>query len=53
LLMTRLPSMNDLDRKRSILNYATATRSQFIKLLVLTRWAKKAKQIYHCQVGFK
>ncbi|KAG0050123.1 mediator complex subunit [Gryganskiella cystojenkinii] len=49
-----LPSMNDEQRKLHILDYALSKREQFIKLLVLTKWAKSAPKIQQCQniVGF-
>ncbi|KAF9188419.1 mediator complex subunit, partial [Haplosporangium sp. Z 11] len=49
-----LPSMNDTQRKLQILDYALSKREQFIKLLVLTKWAKNAKKFQQCQniVGF-
>ncbi|GJJ75588.1 mediator of RNA polymerase II transcription subunit 14 [Entomortierella parvispora] len=49
-----LPSMDDAQRKLHILEYALSKREQFIKLLVLTKWAKSAPKIQQCQniVGF-
>ncbi|KAF9345440.1 mediator complex subunit, partial [Mortierella sp. AD094] len=49
-----LPSMNDTDRKLHILQFALSKREQFIKLLVLTKWAKSANKFQQCQniVGF-
>ncbi|KAI1318365.1 mediator complex subunit [Mortierella claussenii] len=49
-----LPSMNDTQRKLHILDYALSKREQFIKLLVLTKWAKSANKFQQCQniVGF-
>ncbi|KAJ3066738.1 Mediator of RNA polymerase II transcription subunit 14, partial [Quaeritorhiza haematococci] len=40
--------MSDVDRKKNILNYSVFTRQQFIKLLVMVRWAKKAKDFQQC-----
>ncbi|KAG0245694.1 mediator complex subunit [Mortierella sp. GBA43] len=49
-----LPSMDDGRRKLHILEYALSKREQFIKLLVLTKWAKSANKFQQCQniVGF-
>ncbi|KAF9427883.1 mediator complex subunit [Podila epigama] len=49
-----LPSMTDVQRKRQILDYALSKREQFIKLLVLTKWAKSATKVQQCQniIGF-
>ncbi|KAF9431947.1 mediator complex subunit [Entomortierella beljakovae] len=49
-----LPSMNDAQKKIQILQYALSKREQFIKLLVLTKWAKNANKFQQCQniVGF-
>ncbi|KAI7823767.1 mediator complex subunit MED14-domain-containing protein [Gamsiella multidivaricata] len=49
-----LPSMNDARKKLHILEYALSKREQFIKLLVLTKWAKSANKFQQCQniVGF-
>ncbi|KAF7726089.1 mediator complex subunit [Apophysomyces ossiformis] len=51
-LTDTLPSMSDVERKRQILNYATFARKQFMKLLVLVKWAENAKDIQMSQVGF-
>ncbi|KAG0184516.1 mediator complex subunit [Apophysomyces sp. BC1034] len=48
-LTDTLPSMSDVERKRQILNYATFARKQFLKLLVLVKWAENAKDIQMCQ----
>ncbi|KAF9927092.1 mediator complex subunit [Mortierella alpina] len=49
-----LPSMNDQQKKLHILEYTLSKREQFIKLLVLTKWAKSAQKFQQCQniVGF-
>ncbi|KAL1914764.1 uncharacterized protein VTP21DRAFT_8022 [Calcarisporiella thermophila] len=49
-----LPSMSDTERKRQILEYTMDTRRQFIKLLVLTKWASNAKNVKLCNniIGF-
>ncbi|KAF9950506.1 mediator complex subunit, partial [Mortierella alpina] len=49
-----LPSMNDQQKKLHILEYTLSKREQFIKLLVLTKWAKSARKFQQCQniVGF-
>ncbi|KAF9095809.1 mediator complex subunit [Mortierella sp. AM989] len=49
-----LPSMNDTQKKLHILQFALSKREQFIKLLVLTKWAKSANKFQQCQniVGF-
>lgn len=47
----RLPSMNDVEKKRRILNYTTQMRKQYLKLLVLVKWAENAKDIQMCQVS--
>ncbi|KAG0196968.1 mediator complex subunit [Mortierella sp. GBA30] len=49
-----LPSMDDHQRKLHILEYTLSKREQFIKLLVLTKWAKSARKFQQCQniVGF-
>ncbi|KAG0228667.1 mediator complex subunit [Actinomortierella wolfii] len=49
-----LPSMTDPQRKLHMLEYALAKREQFIKLLVLVKWAKNAADIQQCQniIGF-
>ncbi|KAI8985388.1 mediator complex subunit MED14-domain-containing protein [Pilobolus umbonatus] len=48
-LTDTLPSMSDVEKKRQILNYATFVRKQFLKLLVLVKWAKNARDIQMCQ----
>ncbi|KAF9557662.1 mediator complex subunit [Mortierella alpina] len=49
-----LPSMSDQQKKLHILEYTLSKREQFIKLLVLTKWAKSAQKFQQCQniVGF-
>ncbi|KAG0317244.1 mediator complex subunit [Dissophora globulifera] len=49
-----LPPLSDSDKKLHILEYALSKREQFIKLLVLTKWAKSANKFQQCQniVGF-
>ncbi|KAF9911460.1 mediator complex subunit [Lobosporangium transversale] len=49
-----LPSMTDAQKKLHILEYTLSKREQFIKLLVLTKWAKSAHKFQQCQdiVGF-
>ncbi|KAF8924865.1 mediator complex subunit [Dissophora ornata] len=49
-----LSSKNDAQKKLHILQYTLSKREQFIKLLVLTKWAKSANKFQQCQniVGF-
>lgn len=42
--------MSDVEKKRQILGYATFMRKQYLKLLVLVKWAENAKDIQMCQV---
>ncbi|CAO3599157.1 unnamed protein product [Absidia cylindrospora] len=48
-LTDTLPSMSDVERKRQILNYTTFTRTQFLKLMVLVKWAENADDVQMCQ----
>ncbi|KAK9768170.1 mediator complex subunit [Basidiobolus ranarum] len=49
-----LPGMPTIERKRAILEYSLNTRQQFIKLLVLVKWAVNADKVQQCQniIGF-
>lgn len=42
--------MSDVEKKRQILTYTTFVRKQFLKLLVLVKWATNANDIQMCQV---
>lgn len=42
--------MSDVEKKRQILTYTTFMRKQYLKLLVLVKWAESAKDIQMCQV---
>ncbi|KAG2180765.1 hypothetical protein INT44_003772 [Umbelopsis vinacea] len=48
-LAETLPAMSEVDKKRSILYYTTNARKQFVKLLVLLKWASNAQNIQTCQ----
>ncbi|KAI9308076.1 mediator complex subunit MED14-domain-containing protein [Cunninghamella echinulata] len=48
-LTDTLPSMSDIERRRRILLYTTSTRSQFLKLTALVKWAENADNIQMCQ----
>jgi hypothetical protein len=47
---SRLPAMSEVEKKRLILYYTTNARKQFVKLLVLLKWASNAQNIQTCQV---
>ncbi|KAG0349716.1 mediator complex subunit [Podila minutissima] len=49
-----LPSMHDPQKKHTLLDFTLSKREQFIKLLVLTKWAKSATKVQQCQniIGF-
>ncbi|KAG0338890.1 mediator complex subunit [Podila humilis] len=49
-----LPSMSDSQKKLTLLDYTVSKREQFIKLLVLTKWATNASKVQQCQniIGF-
>ncbi|KAI9233711.1 MAG: mediator complex subunit MED14-domain-containing protein [Podila humilis] len=49
-----LPSMADPQKKHTLLDFTLSKREQFIKLLVLTKWAKSATKVQQCQniIGF-
>ncbi|ORX86392.1 MED14-domain-containing protein [Basidiobolus meristosporus CBS 931.73] len=49
-----LPGMPIVERKRAILEYSLNTRQQFVKLLVLVKWAVNADKVQQCQniIGF-
>jgi hypothetical protein len=42
--------MSDVEKKRQILTYTTFMRKQYLKLLVLVKWAENANEIQMCQV---
>lgn len=42
--------MSNVEKKRQILTYTTFMRKQYLKLLVLVKWAESAKDIQMCQV---
>lgn len=42
--------MSDVEKKRQILTYTTFMRKQYLKLLVLVKWAENANDIQMCQV---
>ncbi|KAI8368341.1 mediator complex subunit MED14-domain-containing protein [Choanephora cucurbitarum] len=48
-LTDTLPSMSDVEKKRRILTYSISVRKQFLKLLVLIKWAENAEDIQMCQ----
>ncbi|KAM3579891.1 mediator complex subunit [Umbelopsis sp. WA50703] len=48
-LADTLPSMSEVEKKRLILYYATNARKQFVKVLVLLKWASNAQNIQTCQ----
>ncbi|KAF1797445.1 mediator complex subunit MED14-domain-containing protein [Mucor lusitanicus] len=48
-LTETLPSMSEVEKKRQILTYTTFVRKQFLKLLVLVKWAENANDIQMCQ----
>ncbi|KAI8087237.1 mediator complex subunit MED14-domain-containing protein [Thamnidium elegans] len=48
-LTDTLPSMSDVEKKRQILTYTTFMRKQYLKLLVLVKWAESAQDIQMCQ----
>ncbi|KAL7319662.1 mediator complex subunit, variant 5 [Mucor circinelloides] len=41
--------MGEVEKKRQILTYTTFVRKQFLKLLVLVKWAENANDIQMCQ----
>lgn len=43
--------MGEVEKKRQILTYTTFVRKQFLKLLVLVKWAENANDIQMCQVN--
>ncbi|KAG0087513.1 mediator complex subunit [Podila epicladia] len=49
-----LSSMQDPQKKHTLLDFTLSKREQFIKLLVLTKWAKSATKVQQCQniIGF-
>lgn len=42
--------MHDPQKKHTLLDFTLSKREQFIKLLVLTKWAKSATKVQQCQV---
>ncbi|GAN01025.1 mediator of RNA polymerase II transcription subunit 14-like [Mucor ambiguus] len=48
-LTETLPSMSEVEKKRQILTYTTFVRKQFLKLLVLVKWAENANDMQMCQ----
>ncbi|RUS20565.1 hypothetical protein BC937DRAFT_94940 [Endogone sp. FLAS-F59071] len=46
---SRLPALGEVERKRRILEYVINTRQQFIKLLVLVKFAVNARNVQKCQ----
>ncbi|KAK9473042.1 mediator complex subunit MED14-domain-containing protein [Dipodascopsis tothii] len=44
-ILETFPAANDSTRKRKFLGFLVHTRQQFIKLLVLTQWARSASEV--------
>ncbi|XP_031550485.1 mediator of RNA polymerase II transcription subunit 14-like [Actinia tenebrosa] len=45
-----LPRKNDIERKIQIVQFASRTRQQFVRLLALVKWAASAERVDKCQV---
>ncbi|XP_065056096.1 mediator of RNA polymerase II transcription subunit 14-like [Rhopilema esculentum] len=49
LLSELLPRKSDIGRKIEIIQFATNTRQQFVRLLALVKWAASAEKVDKCQ----
>ncbi|CAB4003964.1 mediator of RNA polymerase II transcription subunit 14-like [Paramuricea clavata] len=45
-----LPRKSDIERKIAIIEFATKSRQQFVRLLALVKWAASAENVVKCQV---
>ena len=51
LVVINTVSLNYLSRKIEIVQFASRTRQQFVRLLALVKWAASADRVDKCQVS--